>query len=142
MCKLRDCTILSEACLPVLPKILFNTEHTATPHCGKRSPNVLLCNAIPAFPVTSCVCDLVCDSACDTQRTLTPTNLLVQPELCSRTLCSDLVSSSNGTGAKEAEFGKGKFLAAQVGQGTRRDENKCNLGEWGVHVSLSRQLRS
>ena len=76
MCTLGDCTILSGACFSLLPEIVFATENTVTPHCGKRSPSVFLCNSRPAFLVTPHVCD--------TQPTFTPTNLLVQRELCSR----------------------------------------------------------
>ena len=66
VCELGDCTIHCGACFSLLPEIVFTTEHTDRPNCGTRSPTVLLCNAIPAFPVASCVCDLVCDSACVT----------------------------------------------------------------------------
>ena len=143
MCKLRDCTILSGACLPVLPKIVFNTEHTATPHCSKRSPSVLVCNAIPAFPATPCVCDLVCDSACVTHN----------PHLHQQTFWFILNFAHElfavisfrlpvPRGQKKQSLEKGNFWQRRSAKVPGGIETNVILGSGGEHVSLSRQVRS
>ena len=139
MCKLRDCTILSVACLSLLPEIVFNTEHTVKPHCGTRSPTVLLCNAIPAFPVTSCVCDLVCDSACVTHNA----HLHQQTFWFSLNFAHELFAVISlrlpmAPGQKKQSLEKGNFWQRRSAKVPGGIETNVILGV----VSQSRQLRS